>query len=364
MRSSPRVFVLLACLGALSACGDDKYIYDGGDDPSGGDDSGETDDSGEDDDGGGDDGGGDTGIDGTDGDGDGFVDEAEGGTDCDDTNNLVYPGATEFCNGFDDNCDGEIDEDLAIDPVCFDDDGDGYGDASTESTDCQNDGDSSWVSDCTDCDDTLSAVNPGGTEICDGEVDEDCDGLVDDDDDSLDTSSGTTWYTDADGDGYGDWESVVEACEQPSGTVEEGRDCDDTDAELTPESGCEGDWDGSYAGTLTADFAETLFGLSDTCAGSISLEVDTYGTAPITGALDCTFTGDLAILFSDPLEGDITGDFTGADTAVITGDFSGMFTVDIDVSFVDPDTAEGAWSGSDSSTGFTITYDGTFEATR
>ncbi|NOY93614.1 MAG: hypothetical protein GXP55_20710 [Deltaproteobacteria bacterium] len=32
--------------------------------------------------------------------------------DCDDSNDGVYPGATEICNGLDDDCDGRVDEDL------------------------------------------------------------------------------------------------------------------------------------------------------------------------------------------------------------------------------------------------------------
>jgi hypothetical protein len=42
---------------------------------------------------------------------DGFVDLACGGDDCDDGNFAVKPGAAESCNHIDDNCDGETDED-------------------------------------------------------------------------------------------------------------------------------------------------------------------------------------------------------------------------------------------------------------
>jgi len=50
-----------------------------------------------------------------DADGDGFspspyIEEFCGEQDCDDTNPNVYPGATEACNGIDDDCDGQIDE--------------------------------------------------------------------------------------------------------------------------------------------------------------------------------------------------------------------------------------------------------------
>lgn len=45
-----------------------------------------------------------------DADGDGFVDQACGGTDCDDTKLWVYPGAAEICNLSDDDCDDEVDE--------------------------------------------------------------------------------------------------------------------------------------------------------------------------------------------------------------------------------------------------------------
>ena len=41
---------------------------------------------------------------------DGYEDLVCGGTDCDDTNDEIYPGVTELCDLVDNNCDGEIDE--------------------------------------------------------------------------------------------------------------------------------------------------------------------------------------------------------------------------------------------------------------
>jgi hypothetical protein len=43
-----------------------------------------------------------------------------------------------------------------------------------------------------------------------------------------------TWYADADGDGFGDADVAVQACEQPEGYVENSDDCDDGDADRNP----------------------------------------------------------------------------------------------------------------------------------
>ena len=160
----------------------------------------------------------------------GYVADA---TDCDDGDAAVSPAGTESCNGVDDDCDGSVDEDDAVDAATWyaDADGDGYGDVGSSTTACSQP--SGYVADATDCDDGDAAVSPAGSEVCNS-IDDDCDGLVDDDDASVDLSSGGSWYADADGDGYGDAASGDAACSQPSGYVADATDCDDTDAAVSP----------------------------------------------------------------------------------------------------------------------------------
>ena len=78
-----------------------------------------------------------------------------------------------------------------------------------------------------DCDDLDATVFPGAAETCDG-IDQDCDGEVDD-------GVLTTWWVDADGDGWGDAAAAgTTSCEAPAGTVDQAGDCADSDAERNP----------------------------------------------------------------------------------------------------------------------------------
>ena len=60
-------------------------------------------------------------------DGDGFISSENGGEDCDDNDGSIFPDAVEKCDGVDNNCDEQIDEDVTS--VYFlDQDGDFGGD--------------------------------------------------------------------------------------------------------------------------------------------------------------------------------------------------------------------------------------------
>jgi MYXO-CTERM domain-containing protein len=193
--------------------------------------------------------------------------------DCDDTSFDVSAGATETCNGIDDNCDGNIDEGVLA-TFYRDTDSDGYGSAAdtawacapplgfvavagdcddgdpafhpaADESDCTDphdydcdgmvafaDLDSDGFAACVDCDDTRSSVFPGAVEMCDG-LDDDCDAVADEAD-ALDAGD---WYADADGDGYGNVAIWVVACTPPDGYVAEvadGFDCNDGRADVHP----------------------------------------------------------------------------------------------------------------------------------
>ncbi len=151
-------------------------------------------------------------------------------TDCNDSSASVNPGATETCNSTDDDCDGDTDEGVT-NTYYADGDGDGFGTSDTTQEACSEP--TGFVTDATDCDDTVYAVNPAATEECDDE-DNDCNGLTDDDDSGLDLTSAVTWHADSDGDGYGDEARTTQACEEPSGYVADDTDCNDASSSINP----------------------------------------------------------------------------------------------------------------------------------
>ncbi|MBI5675717.1 MAG: SBBP repeat-containing protein [Nitrospirae bacterium] len=96
--------------------------------------------------------------------------------DCNDGNAAINPGATEICDGVDNDCEGGIDEGLPTATYYRDADSDTYGDAGILINACSQP--AGYVVDNTDCDDGNDQIHPGATEICDG-IDNNCDGQID-----------------------------------------------------------------------------------------------------------------------------------------------------------------------------------------
>ena len=127
--------------------------------------------------------------------------DANNNIDCNDSNNMIYGGATETANSIDDDCDGTIDEGTTN----YDDDG--YGQSEVQG----------------DCDDSVATTYQNAPELING-VDDNCNTIIDD---------GTAAYDD-DGDGQtenngdcndGNISIYLGANEVPNG---EDDDCDGT----------------------------------------------------------------------------------------------------------------------------------------
>ena len=166
--------------------------------------------------------------------------------------------------------DADTDSDTDTDTGTFvDEDRDGYGEAA-------------------DCDDSDATVYPGADEYCDS-TDSDCDGLTDDEDE--DALDGGPWYADSDGDGYGDPKAISTLCLQPSGTVINANDCDDSSSTVYPGADEVG-----------------LNGVDDDCSGGdgTSLELD-LATVSFTGEASGDKAG-ASLAFIGDIDGDGSGD--------------------------------------------------------
>ncbi len=181
--------------------------------------------------------------------------------DCNDLDAVIYPGAPEFCDATDSDCDFDL-----IDAFT-DTDGDGEPDC----IDADDDGDGS--PDSVDCADLDPSVHPGASESCDGD-DTDCDGSLVDEFPDLDQDALPDCIDDdADGDTYGS-----------------AADCDDLDAAIypgAPES-CD-NTDSDCDGSLADHFPDSD---GDDLPDCVDSDVDGDGFGPAQG--DCN-DGDAAI---------------------------------------------------------------------
>ncbi|MGB3074452.1 MAG: MopE-related protein [Chitinophagales bacterium] len=192
-------------------------------------------------------------------------------SDCNDVESHIYPGATEVCNGLDDNCDAQIDD--GVQSLFYPDaDGDGYGDAEGGILSCVEP--VGFVESATDCNDDPAsggfAIHPDATEACNG-IDDDCDTQTDEGGNSF------TYYRDDDSDGYGNAAVYINSCDavSPSGYVLNSSDCND-------------DEPGIHPGT-----AEVCNSLDDDCDTQIDEGVVTATVVPSGSITICTGTSIL-----------------------------------------------------------------------
>ncbi len=240
--------------------------------------------------------------------------------DCDDGDASIHPMADEYCDGIDTDCDGELDEDDAIDAATWyrDLDGDGWGDEYGETAQgCAAPEGYAQAGDCYDYD---PRVNPGAEETCQDSLDNDCDGLVNND--AVDAILGCM---DADGDGFGDPDDCRLSCTLPGQFVTNQRDCDDSDPLVNPvaEEICDGvdndcddivdpqagdadgdGWDGC-GGDCAPDDPAVHPDATEICGNGLDDDCD--GRAGDCGVEGVSALGDHGLLLAGPSAGDTVG---------------------------------------------------------
>lgn len=138
-----------------------------------------------------------------------YICSPTGGLSCnDDTNDT-----TEVCDGIDNDCNGITDDNLTPpEPTLTE------GVCAEAVYVCNSSG--GWQMQFPETYEPLAEIS------CDS-LDNDCDGMIDE-------GLGSTYYFDADNDGFGAINSAVNECFQPVNYVEAGGDCDDSDATVNP----------------------------------------------------------------------------------------------------------------------------------
>jgi len=152
-------------------------------------------------------------------------------TDCAHHDPDINQWATEACDGIDNDCDMQIDEQGAA--GCFqvyqDADNDGFGSLTATVCVCSENAPGTTTTPG-DCDDKLPATNPSAVEACNG-VDDNCNGQIDEG-----TGIGcVVAYEDQDDDGYGNPSATVCVCNSNApGLSPNPGDCDDSNPSMHP----------------------------------------------------------------------------------------------------------------------------------
>lgn len=267
--------------------------------------------------------------------------------DCDDTNHFIHPGASEVCDGIDNNCNGIADEGLPTNTYYADADMDGYGSLATTTVSCMETPPEGYVSTIGDCNDADNHVNPGVSETCNG-LDDNCDG-------NIDEGVLTTFYQDVDGDGYGNNASATQACSAPDGYSSLGGDCDDMNNAVNPgetetcngvDDNCNGETDEGLLTTYYADTDSDGFGdpssSVDACTQPMDYVTNNNDCNDDNGAVNPDAT-EVCNLIDDNCNGSI--DESGTFIFYQDADNDGFGVADVTVSGCTPPTGYTSESG-------------------
>jgi hypothetical protein len=225
-------------------------------------------------------------------------------------------GTTESCNGVDDDCDGRTDEGVTVTTCRGDADGDGFG-AGATSTQCR-DAARAGAGFCPpgftttggDCNDSSAAIQPMGTETCNG-IDDDCDAMIDD------GVTVTGCYADSDSDTYGIGSATTQCRDPmrmtvgycPAGFTNRGGDCNDAASAVRPSAAevCNGRDDDCSGAADDAAAMICALGTSRSGTGAYGSCSSVAGTYTCVNCTSETFTPSPPAEICDGTDNDCDG---------------------------------------------------------
>jgi hypothetical protein len=167
----------------------------------------------------------------------------------------------------------------------FDGDGDGFGNENLSYALCYQPSNSSFVTNSSDCNDNNASINVNASEICNG-ADDNCSGQIDE------GFVLSNYYMDSDSDGFGNLNTLLSSCFQPTGYVSNATDCNDNNISINTsaseicnglDENCNGQADDglgfiNYYFDFDLDGFGTLGNMENACAQPVGF---------VPNALDC-----------------------------------------------------------------------------